>query len=150
MLTEICEYLKNWFDRDRPKFNGLFIITGGQITFASGDMGIQDGQYFRVIGSVFNDGVWKYGEDELTDESFDGAVWLMAVPHSLILLAADIATWQDKYGRMDSVNMSPYQSESFGGYSYSKSQGGSADGNDGSVVGWESVFKSKLMRYKKL
>ena len=150
MLDQICAYLKNWFDRDQPKYYGTFKIENGQITFPGGDMGIQQGQYFRVIGSVFNDGVWRYGTDQLTDEEFTGAVWLMAVPHSLILLAAEIDLWQNRYGGVDSANLSPYASESFGGYSYTKSQGGSASGNAGGAVGWESVFAPRLRRWKKL
>ena len=149
MLDEICGYLRNWFDRDMPKYSGRFVVEDGQITFPGSSMEIQQKQYFRVIGSVFNDGVWQYGVDSLTDESFNGTVWLMAIPSTLIALAADIAEWQEKYGSVSSSNMSPYSSESFGGYSYTKSQGSAADGG-GAVAGWQSVFGARLMRWKKL
>lgn len=148
MLTEICDYLKNWFDSDQPKYYGTFTIENGAIVWESNDEP-QTGQYYRIIGSVFNDGVWKYGTDTLTDEEpFDGAVWLMAVPKDLISLAKDISDWLTKYGGVDSASMSPYQSESFGGYSYSK--GGSSEESGTSSGSWQSVFASRLRRWKKI
>ena len=52
MLTELCQELKNWFEREIHV--GTFTIEGGQLTDCSF---LQDGQYYRIIGSVFNDGV---------------------------------------------------------------------------------------------
>lgn len=150
MITEICLYLRNWFDYDQPKFYGRFKIENGVlISMNDGDMDIKDGQYFRIIGSVFNDGVWRKS-DVLIDESFDGAVWLMAVPKDFLSLVTEISEWQTKYGGASSVNMSPYQSESFGPYSYSKSSGGSSDASSSSVPTWNGVYADRLRRYKKL
>lgn len=151
MLTEICGFLKNWFDRGQDKFTGTFTIEDGVISCQDGtDMGIQENQYFRIIGSVFNDGVHRFGDDDLTAERpFDGAVWLMAVPPDVIALATDIQAWQDKYGGVDSENMSPYASESFDGYSYTKAQGYASVGG-GMLNDWTSVFASRLMRYKRI
>ena len=151
MLSEVCLYLKNWFTFGRPKFFGKFKIENNVITsYNDGDMGIQTNQYYRVIGSVFNDGVYKHGEEAMTDEIFTGAVWLMAVPPDFLELVAEIDEWQEKYGGVDSSNMSPFQSESFGGYSYSKSSGGSASGSESSVPTWQAVFGDRLKRYKKI
>lgn len=148
MLTEICNYLKNWFDYDRPKFYGKFKIENGVLrSVQDGDMGIITGQYFRIIGSVLNDGVYTLA-DELEDEEFEGAVWLMAVPKDVRNIATDIQEWQNKYGGVDSVNLSPFQSESFGGYSYSK--GGSSSTSSSSVPTWQSIFADRLARYKKI
>ena len=149
MLTELCEYLKNWFDTDQPKRFGSFTISGGKV------QGIEDmlveGQYFRVVGSVFNDGVYKYGsEEELQDEVFDGAIWAMAVPKRAVTLARDIDDWMTKYGGNDSAAMSPFQSESFGGYSYSKGGGGSDDSDFGGDESWQKHFKSRLARWRKI
>lgn len=152
MLTEICAYLRNYFDTEQPKFFGDFTISDGVITSESaGDMGLQEGQYYRVMGSVFNDGVWKHGDTEqgLQDESFSGAVWLMAVPPALILLLEEIKAWQDKYGGVDSENMSPFSSESFSGYSYTKAQGFAATGG-GMLNSWQAVYGQRLARWKKL
>ena len=153
MLTELCGYLKNWFEKE--KCYGDFVISNGHITFADGtELPLQDGQYFRVIDSVFNDGVHKNVEPSedspstLTDETFTGSVWAMAVPREVIALAEEIKAWSDKYAGADSAALSPFSSESFGGYSYSKSAGNSADGSTG--TSWQSVFGNKLVRYRKV
>ena len=151
MLSEICLYLKNWFDFNQTKYFGRFNIENDTITYLGGiDMDIQRGQYYRIVGSVFNDGVYQFGTEKLTDEDFTGAVWLMAVPPDVIALSKDIDDWQKKYGTTESENMSPYQSESFGGYSYSKSSGGNSDASGSSVPTWQSVFGARLRRYKKI
>jgi hypothetical protein len=141
-LTELCQELRNWFERD--KFFGEFTIENGTINVPDGSL--QDGQFFRVIGSVFNDGVHKYGEGELTDEVFKGAIWSMAVPPAVIDLSERISAWVTKYG--ESVS-SPYSSESFGGYSYVKASG-VGQGNATSGPTWQSTFASELNRYRKI
>lgn len=144
MLNQICAEIKNYFSYDEDKIIGDFQIVDGIITPS---ISIQTGQYYRIIGSVFNDGVHKYGdiEDVLTDEpKFHGAVWLMRVPQDLIELADEIKEWQDKNGE---VLASPYQSESFGGYSYSKATSGSANGG---AYSWKDAFASRLNRYRKI
>jgi hypothetical protein len=116
MLTELCQELHNWFDRER--YTGTFTIEGGNIT---ADF-LQTGQYFRIIGSIFNDGVFKYGDADLTDETFEGAVWALAIPAPVIKLATEIAAWRVKYEGADSAAMSPFNSESFGGYTLTTSK----------------------------
>jgi len=107
---------------------------------------LQDGQYFRIVGSVFNDGVYQYPATGLTDETFDGAIWAMAIPSEVIALASDIEAWKEKYQSIDSPAMSPYNSESFGGYSYSKSSGGSDD-----LSGtWQGAFADRLNHWRKI
>lgn len=149
-LTEVCQYLRNWFNRkpngaDLPKWQGTFTITSGTLQ----NNGLVEGQYFRILGSLFNDGVHKVG-DVLTDETFEGAVWAMAVPQEVIDLVAEIGEWQDKYGGVDSANLSPYNSESFGGYSYSKSGGGAANSASGGAGTWQSVYASRLNMWRKI
>ena len=148
MLTEICLYLKNWFDFNQPKYFGKFTIENGVIVGLEDK--IQTNQYYRIVGSVFNDAVHQKGHEQLTDETFDGAVWIMAVPRDVISLATEISKWQEKYGSLDSENMSPYQSESFGGYSYSKSSGGNSENTGASVPTWQGVYGARLRRYKKI
>ena len=147
MLTEICQELKNWFDLERHF--GVFTIENGELSLPF----LLDGQYYRICGSVFNDGVHKYGDesDSLVDESFDGAVWAMAVPPAVIALATDITDWQEKYGGAESEAMSPFQSESFGGYSYSKgSSSGSGNGGGGNANSWQNAFASRLNMWRKI
>ena len=138
MLTEICAELRNYFEMPNGRHFGTFTISGGSI--APLDF-LQDGQYFRIIGSVFNDGVHKYGEANLTDEKFDGAVWAMAVPPAVIALSEEIKAYNDS----DAGKASPYTSESFGGYSYTKA----TDAN-GAPIGWQKAFASRLNRWRKL
>lgn len=159
MLTEICQYLKNWFNRkpdgtDYPKYKGEFTIADGVI-----DLELADGQYFRIMGSLFNDGVHKFGidgsgqtqkpYDALTDETFIGEVWQMGVPPEIVSLANDITEWMDKYGAVDSPAMSPYQSESFDGYTYTKQQGYASAGG-GMLTSWNAVFSSRLAPWRKI
>ena len=151
MLSEMCLYLKNWFNWNQPKYFGKFKVEDGVlISLNDGNMGIKTGQYYRIVGSVFNDGVYKHGSESLIDESFDGAVWLMAVPPDAESLATEISLWVTKYGGVDSQSMSPYNSESYGGYSYSKSGGGSSSVSASSVPTWQSVFADRLGRYRKV
>lgn len=143
MLSSLCQELRNWFDRGQPKIHGIFEISNGRILKPEFIREIHNNQYFRIIGSVFNDGVYQYKPDlELIDETFSGSIWLMAIPKDVLDLNADIDNWLSKYG--DAVN-SPYQSESFGGYSYSK-----ASGSNGGTASWVSTFASRLNLWRKL
>ena len=150
MLTELCQELKNWFEREIHF--GTFTIEGGQLTDSSF---LQDGQYFRIVGSVFNDGVHKYEptnaqREQLHDEVFEGAIWAMAVPPTVIALSDKIQAWTTKYGDVNSTAMSPFQSESFGGYSYSKGSGSASASGGSSVPTWQSTFANELNRWRKI
>lgn len=145
-LTELCAHLRNWFVRsDDDRRVGKFEVIGGAIVLpADFEPRLAEGQYFRVIGSVFCDGVWQYPTSDLPhDEVFDGAVWAMAVPPDVVSLADEITAWETKY--RDAAE-SPYQSESFGGYTYTKA---AADTSGGGLT-WQKVFKSRLNRWRKL
>lgn len=157
MLTELCNYLKNWFVVDM--IFGDFVIANNHITYADGtELPMQEGQYFRIQGSIFNDGCHcktspdnppiVTSGDVLQNEEFNGTVWTMAVPQDVIDLMGEIEAWRAKYEGADSAALSPFNSESFGGYSYSKSGGNSADGATG--TSWQSVFGNRLMRYRKI
>ena len=146
MLTELCKELNNWFDVKR--MFGRFEIQNGEL--AGVDDKLQEGQYFRIVGSIFNDGVHEYPASNLNDEIFDGAVWAMAVPPSVIELSEKIDDWQNKYGGIDGVAMSPFQSESFGGYSYTKKSKSSASGNEDSSATWQGAFASQLNQWRKI
>ncbi len=148
-LTEICAYLNNYFMR--RKWCGRFEISGGTLILpaTTPDRQLKEGQYFRIQGSDLNDGVYKYPETHLKDEIFDGTITAMAVPETVIDLAGDIASWLELYGGTDSQALSPFASESFGNYSYSKGAitGGGATGNPNS---WQAVFAPRLAPYRKL
>lgn len=144
MLNELCQELRNYFDKAQPKFFGEIVIEDGKITNAEFLEAIKSNQYFRIVGSIFNDGVYCFKEElKLEDETFDGAIWLMAIPQSFLALAKEIEDWQTEYGK--ALN-SPYTSESFGGYSYSKASGK----NGGGAVTWQDAFASKLNLYRRI
>lgn len=134
-LTELCKELRNWFDVNR--YFGTFTIAEGSISLPE----LQNGQYFRIIGSVFNDGVYQFPTSELTDEVFNGAVWAMRVPPCVVALAAEIK----KFNESEAAKPSAYTSESFGGYAYTK-----ATNSDGAPIGWKTVFAKKLNQWRKL
>ena len=138
MLTEICAELRNWFVVPNGVHIQTYTISGGSI--APLDF-LQDGQYFRIIGSVFNDGVHQYPASDLTDETFHGSVWSMAIPPSVIDLAAEI----EEYNKSDAGKPSPYSSESFGGYSYSR-----ATNSKGEAYTWQDAFRARLNPWRKM
>ena len=138
MLTELCQELKNWFIRsDSDKLIGTFEISDG-ILIPSLDL--KQNQYYRISGSIFNDGVHKVGDsqDQLTNETFTGSVWAMAVPKEVVELSDAIDTWKNKYAR--TIN-TPYTNESFGGYSYTKST---------EKANWQSVFSKEMNKWRKI
>ena len=141
MLTELCAELRNYFLRDREAdiHYGQYTISGGSIDLPF----LLNGQYFRIVGSLLNDGVYQYPADGLADEVFTGAVWAMAVPPAVIALAAEIDGWNK--ANADAL-ASPYQSESFGGYTYSK--GNSSSGTGG--YDWKDQFSNRLNKYRRL
>ena len=139
MLTELCAELRNYFEVPNGRHFGTFTISGGSISPLDF---LQEGQYFRIVGSVFNDGVYQYPATSLTDEVFEGAVWAMAVPPTLIALAAEI----EEYSKSDAAKPTGFAAESFGGYSYSKF----TDGNGGDGSRWQNVFKDRLRKWRKL
>jgi len=141
MLTEICEYCHNYFWRTKYKVR-LSIVDG---TFTADFL--KNGQYFRIIGSDLNEGVYVYPASNMKDEEFEGEIWSMAVPQAVIDLASDMEAWKAQYGTVDSPAMSPYSAESFGNYSYSK--GGSSSSTSTGADIW-SAFASRLKPYRKI
>lgn len=142
MLTEICKYLRNWFETARI-VSAFKINSDGILTFLDGrPVPLAVGQYYRIVGSVFNDGVHECGNEDLRPEEFNGAVWPMAVPRSVCSLAMEIDGWTA--ANADAIK-SPYQSESFGGYSYSM-RGDSSGGG----VSWQSQFSARLAPWRKI
>lgn len=136
MLETVLQNLNNWFLVPDGVHAGEFTVQGGQLTLPF----LQTGQYFRVVGSVFNDGLHQYPVADLTDETFTGSVWALAVPKAVIELAEEIDAWKTKNG-----DPGPFTSESFGGYSYSKATNAS-----GMAVGWQDVFKSRLNDWRRI
>lgn len=138
MLEQILDYIHNYFEREIK--HGSFVISSGNLSVSF----LQDGQYFRIVGSVFNDGIHVYPASDLTDEVFEGEIWAMAVPPAVIALSNEVQDWET-----NNNGNSPFTSESFGGYSYTK--GTSSRGSGGSTpIGWRDVFASRLNQWRKI
>ncbi len=136
MLEQLLRYLRNYFADETKSVEDTFVVSGGSIALAK----VLDGQYFLIEGSVFNDGVHQYPTTELIDEEFNGVITPLKIPKEILMLAEEIEAWQEKYG-----SGSPYASESFDGYSYSK-----LSSSDGGAYTWKDEFASRLKGWKKL
>ena len=135
MLERILDHLHNWFPKEiRP---GSYTAENGGITLPF----LKDGQYFRIVGSVFNDGLHRYPAYDLTDETFEGTVWALAIPRALIDLSCEIAEWEEKNGAA-----APFVSESFQGYSYTKA----ANQSTGLPATWQDTFRGRLNQWRKV
>ena len=139
MLEQVLMNIRNWFTVKGGIYSGTFTIKDGGVTLPF----LADGQYFRICGSLFNDGLHQYPADGLVDETFNGTIWALAIPKAVIELADEIGKWQEKNGEAAS---SPFSSESFGGYSYSKA----TDAETGGAVTWQSAFKKQLSAWRKI
>lgn len=156
MLTEVCDFVHNYFEY--AIHDGTFEISDGTINL---DSLVANGQRFRIIGSALNDGIYTYHADGIKDddddeivtlrtESFDGTVVAMAVPKQVLDLVDEISAWIMKN---KDVLESPFASESFGGYSYTKaSASGRGAGllSSGELLTWRSVFGNRLTAYRKI
>lgn len=147
MLEEVLRYVNNRFDRDSSgrlvgRAEGAFEVSDGTLTVD----GLAEGQYFWVEGSALNDGLHLYPDTDMADESFEGRVVFLRVPKAVVAMTAEIEEWCAK--NAEAIG-GPYQSESFGGYSYSKASGG-AQGNELAPAAWQSQFGARLRPYRKI
>jgi len=135
MLENVMRAVNNFFEISNATDHATWVISEGSIVLPS----LIPGQYFRIKGSVFNDGVWQYPCTDLTDETFEGDIIPLAVPKEFLVLVEQMEAWESKNG---DIATSPYTNESFGGYSYTKAQGTGA-----TVYG---AFQKELRRWRKL
>lgn len=137
MLEEVLRHLKNWFLRPDGIHWGCYTVADGKLELPF----LTRGAYFRIVGSLRNDGVYIYPAQGLTDETFTGAVWALAVPRAVEQLAAEIGTWQEKHGEVTAC-----LSESFGGYSYQSAK----NPVTGQPAAWQDVFRSRLNMWRRV
>jgi len=139
-LPELLDVLNNYFDDE--SIAGDFTISGG--AFINLPTTIMADQWYKIDGSVFNDGIYQKGkETTLKDETFAGYVSAMRVPPAIDKLLADINAWITAKG--DDQGMTGVVSESFDGYSYTK-----ATNEKGMPATWREVFSKQIVRYKKI
>lgn len=146
MINEICAEIKNYFTYEDDRHIGDWTISNN-ILVPSLDFPTD---YIRIIGSRLNDGIHKKknGAFTLKDESFHGGIWIMSPPDDFLSLVAEIEAWQTKNGNVNSAAMSPFYSESFGGYSYSKAAGSISGA--GTSTTWQSAYAARLNIYRKI
>lgn len=138
-LYELLMYLRNFFTGDKWEFFGEE-ITDKRLPLP----GLENGDYYLIEGSRRNNGIHVYGNSDLRNETYTGIVTEVCVPAELLALLDEINAWQEKNGE---AVQSPYQSESFGGYSYTKASGNSASGESTS---WRTVFGPRLRAWRKI
>lgn len=152
-LEQVLAHIHNWFTRDTLSLTGCEVV-GGQLP-ASVAEAVPAGAWYRIKGSYLNDGLHQHPATDLTDETFDGELSVLAIPRALLSVVDEITDWTDAVAEARSkAASSPYQSESFGGYTYSIRSdltGGSAGSSvNGGLTGWQAAFKSDLNPYRRL
>ena len=88
MVGVVLNHLNNYFVVKDGIHRDTFTIENGSVSLDF----LQNGQYFKIIGSVFNDGIYQYPVTGLTDEEFEGEIWAMAVPMKCRSWQPEIAT----------------------------------------------------------
>ena len=137
MIGEICAYIKNYFVYEGDRIFGEFSIENGEIVppveFPT--------DYYAIFGSRRNNGVHNLADqtDTLVDEGkFHGSIWIMTPPDDFLTKVAEIKSWVTAN---NSALASPFSSESFGGYSYTK--GKNKSGSDYGIT-WRDQFGDEL------
>ncbi len=152
MLQQVLEFIHNRFTQ-KPHV-GTYKIVDGVISPLDF---LIEGQRFWIVGSTLNDGVYTYHESGCTndddnevvsfeDEEFGGTICGLAVPKAVLNITNEIADYEAKYG---GLNNSPYTSESFGGYTYSKAVR-TVGAGAGTAAGWQQVYGDRLNTWRKL
>ena len=135
MLEQVMRDIRNYFPVE--SHHGTFTIENGVIS----PLSLHAGQYYMIEGSTLNDGVYKYGEPiEQPAETFTGYITVLAPPKAFLEIVSEIEAYQAKYG-----DVTPYTSESFGGYSYTK-----ASGSNGGSISWADAFGKRLNAWRKI
>ena len=144
-LTEFCQRAKNWFDIKSDHtpyghYSGTITISDNSISVNGEPLDIPT-EYFRLIDSFKDNGVHKVG-DELTDETFNGSVWLMVIPDSVTALVDNVIQDAIDNGR---IIKSPFVSESHKGYTYNL--GATKNGTRPSI--WD-FYESDITPWRKI
>lgn len=138
-LYELLVYLRNFFPGEKWQFFGED-ITAKRLLLP----GLENGDYYLIEGSRRNNGIHVYGNSDLRNETYSGIVTELCIPTELLILLDEINAWQEKHAE---ALQSPYQSESFGGYSYTKA---SESGGTGESMSWKAVFAPRLRLWRKI
>lgn len=142
-LEQVMGHIHNWFGKDAMTVRDCE-ITGGELPAS---VPLKPLQWYRIDGSTFNDGLHQHPDNGLVDEKFDGKITALAIPNDFLAVVEEICQWKDNYSKaMASAAASPYQSESFNGYSYQLRSDLIAAGS----TGWQQTYARALRRWRKL
>lgn len=132
-IAAVMRRVRNFFERER--IDGTFTISGGMLE------PLPDAPYIAISGSAWHDGVFPAGTLPETghDEQFDGKVWGLHPPSDFLAMCESISEYDAKNP------VGAYQSESFGGYSYTRGNVGGTAGD-----GWEAAFAGQLAPYRRM
>lgn len=145
LLEQVLGYIHNWFTRDTIQVGGCRIEDGSLPASVS----FPDGVWYRIQGSYLNDGMHLRGDEGegLTDETFSGTITTHVIPKALLTVVEEMTEWQQKEGAKAN---GPYQSESFGGYSYTLKGSSASSGTTPPATGWRAVFAGRFTQWRKL
>lgn len=149
ILEEVLGSIHNWFVRDTRVVKGCEISNGQLPASVTADLMVT--QWYRITGSVLNDGLHQHPAADLEDETFDGTIDRLVIPRPLLKVVEEIYDWVEanKKGAQKALE-SPYQSESFDGYSYTiRTDEGPNSASDG-LTGWQAQFSRKLNQWRKI
>lgn len=146
MLEQVLWHIHNWFAYD--KLGVSCAISDGRLPAS---VSIPEGAWYRIEGSLLNDGLHRHPAEDLRDETFSGTITICAIPNALLDVVEEIEDWQEAYnaGR-DKALESPYSSESFDGYSYNMRDYSGANSSSGGLSGWQAEFASRLNTWRKV
>jgi len=136
MLYEILKHIRNFFPDLDHQIAGTFTVKDGSIDpFPV----VSANQYVLIEGSALNDGIIQLSCASLEDEIFTGTITPLKIPREFLNLVAEIESYQENY------KVSPFTSESFGGYSYTR-----ATNAKGKMLSWQDSFGTRLNAWRKI
>lgn len=148
LIEQVLWHIHNWFVYDEIPVSECTISDGG----LPASVPIPTGAWYRVQGSLFNDGLHQHPAEDLVDETFDGMVTVCAIPSALLAVIAEIEDWLAlNQSASEKALASPYASESFDGYTYSiRSDLTASSGGPAGLSGWQAAFASRLNPWRKI
>lgn len=136
-IYEIMRQCRNFFPDIENQHSGTFTITDGAIDLDF----VSDNQLFLIEKSHFNDGVHEYPTESLRDETFEGIITPLCPPADFLDFIREVQEWDEA---TKEKRLSPYQSESFAGYSYTKATA------NGRTATWKDIFSDRINTWRKV
>jgi len=147
VLEQVLNHIHNWFVYDEIGVSHC-AVEGGSLPAS---VSIPEGAWYRIQGSLLNDGLHQHPAADLMDETFDGTITVCAIPNALLSVVEEIEDWQLHYSEARRKALSsPYSSESFDGYSYTAKDFSGASSASGGLTGWQAAFASQLNPWRKM